>query len=129
LVNPETLARPVGYSHAVVAAPGRLVFLGGQTSQDAGGVVRGDTVVAQFALALDNLVEALGAAGGQPHDLVSLTIYVTDAEAYRGALSELGAAYRERLGRHFPATALFEVGGLFDPAAQVELVATAVVPE
>ena len=71
----------------------------------------------------------MAAAGAQPEHLVSVTIYVTDAAEYRGALKELGAAYRAHFGRHYPAVALFEVSGLFDPAAKVELVCTAVVPD
>jgi enamine deaminase RidA (YjgF/YER057c/UK114 family) len=129
LVNPESLAPPVGYAHAVVAAAGTFVFLAGQTSQDANGVVRGETLVEQFELALENLVAALTAAGGRPEHLVSLTIYVTDASAYRRSRRDVGDVYRRQLGRHFPATALLEVRGLFDPASQVELVGTAVVPE
>ena len=75
------------------------------------------------------VVAALAAAGGAPQHLVSLHVYVTEAAAYRAALGELGAAYRRHLGRHYVATALVEVAGLFDPAAQVELLAIAVVPE
>jgi enamine deaminase RidA (YjgF/YER057c/UK114 family) len=129
LVNPESLPPPVGYAHAVVAAPGRLVFLGGQAAVDAAGEVSGETIDEQFDLALANVVEALAAAGGQPEHLVSIQVYVTDAEAYRRSLRELGERYRARLGRHYPAMALLEVKGLFDPALQVELVCTAVVPE
>ena len=128
LVNPETLSPPVGFSHAVVAAPGRLVFLGGQTAHDAQGAVRGETTVEQFDQSCANVAEALRAAGAEPEHLVSVVIYVTDAAEYRASLRELGAAYRRHLGRHFPAMALFEVAGLFDPAAKVELVCTAVVP-
>jgi enamine deaminase RidA (YjgF/YER057c/UK114 family) len=129
LVNPESLPPAVGYAHAVVAAPGRLVFLGGQAALDAAGEVVGETIVEQFDVALANVVEALAAAGGRPEHIVSIQIYVTDAAAYRASLRELGERYRERLGRHYPAMALLEVTGLFDPALQVELVCTAVVPE
>jgi enamine deaminase RidA (YjgF/YER057c/UK114 family) len=128
LVNPEGLAPAVGFSHAVVAAPGRTVYLGGQTSHDAEGVCRGETLVEQFDLALANLAAALDAVGAAPEHLVSLQILVTDAGAYRGALPELGERWRARLGRHYPAVSLVEVAGLFDPAAVVELVGVAVVP-
>jgi enamine deaminase RidA (YjgF/YER057c/UK114 family) len=109
MVNPDSLAPPVGYAHAVVAAAGRTVYLGGQTAHDADGVLRGDTVAEQFESAADNLVRALRAAGGLPEHLVSMQIYVTDAAAYRASLGEVSA--------------------LFDPAAKVELVATAVLPD
>ena len=128
VVNPEGLAPPVGFAHAVVAAPGRTVYLGGQAAQGPDGAIAGATLAEQFDLAAANLVAALAAAGGAPGHLVSLHVYVTDAAAYRAALAELGAAYRRHLGRHFVATALFEVAGLFDPAAKVELVGVAVVP-
>ena len=129
VVNPEGLAPPVGFAHAVVAAPGRTVYLGGQAAQGTDGAIAGATLAEQFDLAAANLVAALAAAGGAPGHLVSLHVYVTDAAAYRAALAELGAAYRRHLGRHFVATALFEVAGLFDPAAKVELVGIAVVPD
>jgi enamine deaminase RidA (YjgF/YER057c/UK114 family) len=129
VVNPEGLAPPVGFAHAVVAAPGRTVYLGGQAAQGPDGAIAGATLAEQFDLAAANLVAALAAAGGAPEHLVSLHVYVTDAAAYRAALAELGAAYRRHLGRHYVATALFEVAGLFDPAAKVELVGVAVVPD
>lgn len=129
LVNPDTLAPASGYAHAVVAASGRLVFLGGQVAHDADGVCRGETLVEQFELALENVVTALQAAGGAPEHLVSVQIFVTDVAAYRASTRELGESYRRVLGRHFPAMALLEVAGLFDPAALVELVCVAVVPE
>jgi hypothetical protein len=72
---------------------------------------------------------ALAAAGGAPRHLVSLHVYTTEVDVYRARLAELGAAYRRHLGRHYVATALFEVAGLFDPAAKVELVGIAVVPD
>lgn len=128
LVNPDTLAPSVGFSHAVVAAPGRTVYLGGQIASDPDGVCQGGTLVEQFDLALENVVRALGAAGAEPEHLVSLHVFVTDADAYRAALPELGDRYRGRLGRHYPAISFFAVKGLFDPAALVELVGIAVVP-
>ena len=82
LVNPETLSPPVGFAHAVVAAPGQLVFLGGQTSHDAEGICCGDTLVEQFDIALQNVVTALDAAGSSPEHLVSMQIFVTDAASY-----------------------------------------------
>jgi enamine deaminase RidA (YjgF/YER057c/UK114 family) len=129
IVNPETLGAPVGYAHALVAAPGRLVFLGGQVAHDAEGVCRGRTLPEQFARALDNVVAALAAAGGRPEHLVSVQIFTTDMAGYRAAARELGEIYRRAVGRHYPAMALVGVKELFDPDALVELVCTAVVPE
>jgi enamine deaminase RidA (YjgF/YER057c/UK114 family) len=129
VVNPEGLAPPVGFAHAVVAAPGRTVYLAGQAAQGPDGAIRGATLAEQFEVAAANLVAALAAAGGAPEHLVSLHVYTTELDVYRATLAELGAAYRRHLGRHYVATALFEVAGLFDPNARVELLAIAVVPD
>ncbi len=129
LLNPDSLAPARGFSHAVVAAPGRTVFLGGQTAHDAHGSLWGETVVEQFDGAAANVVEALGAAGARPEHVVSMMIYVTDADEYRASLQEIGGVYRNHFGTHYPAIALFEVASLFDPDAKVELVCTAVIPE
>ena len=129
IVTAEGLAPPVGFAHAVVAAPGRTVYLGGQAAQGPDGTIIGSTVTEQFDVATGNLVTALRAAGGVPEHLVSLQVFTTNAAAYRAAMSELGAIYRRHLGRHYVATALFEVAGLFDPAAKVELLGIAVIPD
>jgi len=125
LFNPASLAPPVGFAHA--AAAGDLVLLGGQTGTDATGrlTAPGD-MVGQFAQAIRNVATALHAAGSEPARAVKLTYFVTDAAAYRANLKPIGAAYREVFGRHFPATSLFEVKGLFDPAALVEIECIAV---
>ena len=121
LLNPDGLAPPTGYAHAAVG-DGRPVVLAGQIGCDAAGRVEapGD-LVAQFGKALDNLLVALRAAGGEPADLAHLRIFVTDVQAYRDRLRELGGAYRARLGRHYPAMALLGVRELFDPQAMVEI--------
>jgi enamine deaminase RidA (YjgF/YER057c/UK114 family) len=129
IVNPTTLAPPTGFAHAVVAAPGRTVYLGGQTGHDGDGHLVSVDLVGQFDAAAANVVTALQAAGAAPEHLVALTIFTTDGAGYRAALPELGRVYRRHLGAHYPATAWFEVAGLFDPAALVELVGVAVVPD
>jgi enamine deaminase RidA (YjgF/YER057c/UK114 family) len=129
VVNPPGMSPPSGFSHAVVAAPGRTVYLGGQTAHGPDGSLEGETVVEQFDAAAANVIRALSAVGGGPEHLVSMHIYVTDAAAYRHALGQLGPAYRRHFGRHYPAIALFEVKGLFDPRASIELVCVAIVPE
>ena len=129
IVNPAELGPAVGFAHAVVAAPGRHVFLGGQVAQGRDGVVAEGSLVEQFDVALGNVVTALRAADAEPEHLVRLVVYTTVPDDYRAALAELGRAYRRHLGRHYPAMALFAVSGLFDPAALVELVGTAVIPD
>jgi enamine deaminase RidA (YjgF/YER057c/UK114 family) len=128
IVTSRELAAPVGYAHAVIASPGRTVHLGGQTAQAPDGTIFGATMVEQFDLAARNLVAALHAAGGQPDDLVSIQVYVTDLPAYRASLRELGSVWRTHFGRRYPAMAVLGVTGLFDPSALVELVGVAVIP-
>jgi enamine deaminase RidA (YjgF/YER057c/UK114 family) len=121
------LAEPVGFAHAVVAAPGRTVHLGGQTAQGPDGAIVGSSLVEQFDVAARNVVTALTAAGARPEQLVSMIIYTTDVAEYRASLGELGPVWRRHFGRHYPAVALLGVAALFDDAAKVELVATAVI--
>jgi enamine deaminase RidA (YjgF/YER057c/UK114 family) len=128
LVNPETLAPPVGFSHAVAAAPGRTVYLGGQTGHRKDGTLAEGSVLEQFDQALANVVAALAAAGGRPEHLVSMQILVTDAAEYRASLKALGRVWRRHLGRHYPAIALVGATELLDPEAMVELVCVAVIP-
>jgi enamine deaminase RidA (YjgF/YER057c/UK114 family) len=122
IVTAPGLAEPIGYAHAVVAASGRTVYLGGQAGA-------GATVVDQFEVAAANLLAALRAAGGEPDDLVSLVVYATDVGEYRGSLHELGEVWRRHFGRRYPAMALVEVSALFDPEARIELMGVAVVPD
>ena len=120
LFNPVELAPPVGFSHA--AAAGELVVLGGQVGSDASGrVLAPGDITAQFTQAIRNVATALRAAGSAPERAVKLTYFVTDVAAYRANLKPIGAAYREVFGHHYPATSLFEVKGLFDPHAMVEI--------
>ncbi|MDA0564486.1 RidA family protein [Streptomonospora sp. S1-112] len=129
IVNPLTLAQPVGFAHAVVAAPGRTVYLGGQTAQRLDGVIPEAGLVEQFDLALENVVKALAAVGGRPRHLVSMQVFTTDIGAYRANTNALGTVYRRHFGRHYPAIALLGVSALIVPQAKVELMGVAVVPD
>jgi enamine deaminase RidA (YjgF/YER057c/UK114 family) len=126
-VNPPTLARPSGFSHAVVAAGGRMVFLAGQVALGADGAITGGTVAEQFERALANLLEALRAAGGSPADLASLTVYAVDLGDYRAHGREIGEAWRRLAGRDYPAMAAVGVSRLWDPSALVEIQGYAVI--
>jgi enamine deaminase RidA (YjgF/YER057c/UK114 family) len=119
-VNPEGLATPVGYSHAVVGE-GRIVFLAGQTAMNADGVIVAEGVVAQFEVALGNLLTALRAAGGTPQQLASLTIYITDMADYKAHAREIGAVWRRLVGADYPAMAGIGVARLWDVEALVEV--------
>jgi enamine deaminase RidA (YjgF/YER057c/UK114 family) len=127
-VNPPELGKPSGFAHAVVASGGKLVFLAGQTALDASGAITGADVVAQFEQALANLLTALRAAGGQPDQLTSLTIYATDLAGYRASGREIGAVWRRLAGPRYPAMAAIGVSRLWDEAALVEIQGFAVIP-
>lgn len=127
-VNPPELARPSGFSHAVVAT-GRMVFLAGQTALDHEGRVAGDDVVAQFEQALSNLLVALRSAGGSPEHLASLTVYIVDMDDYRAHAREIGAVWQRLVGRSYPAMAGIGVSRLWDAEALVEVQGFAVLPE
>jgi enamine deaminase RidA (YjgF/YER057c/UK114 family) len=124
-INPTELARPSGFSHAisVTASPGtagRMVFLAGQIGMGRDGQVVGG-IVPQFEQAFGNLLTALAAAGGQPADLVSLTVYLTDVEDYQAHGQEIGAVWRRLAGTGYPAMAAVGVTRLWKPGALVEI--------
>lgn len=120
-INPDGLPPPSGFSHAVRAIGTVRVHLAGQTALDRDGRVTGRTVVEQFDRALGSLLAALRAAGGEPSDLASLTIYLVDLEDYRAHAAEIGAVWRRLVGRHYPAMAAVGVARLWDAAALVEV--------
>ena len=124
-INPAELARPSGFSHAV-AATGRMVFLAGQTGVDRDGNVADGGVVPQFERAMTNLLTALGAAGGLPSDLVSLTIYLTDMADYQAHARDIGAVWRRLAGTDYPAMAAVGVTRLWLPELLVEIQGIAV---
>ncbi|HLQ65757.1 MAG TPA: RidA family protein [Candidatus Limnocylindrales bacterium] len=129
IVNPRSLGEPKGWSHGLLApAGGRLLFVAGQAGweTEAAGTPPGFTE--QFARALDKVLTVVREAGGRPEDVARLTIYVTDLAAYQSSRKSIGEAWRDRMGRFFPAVALLEVKGLVDRGAVVEMEATAVLP-
>jgi enamine deaminase RidA (YjgF/YER057c/UK114 family) len=126
-VNSPDLAPPIGFAHAVVA--GNTVYLAGQTAQDKDGHVQGETMPEQFDRAAANLLTALKAAGGEPDDLATLQVFVTDVDEYRASLVELGRVWRRHFGKHYPAMGLFGINRLFDLAAKVELMGVAKLPK
>jgi enamine deaminase RidA (YjgF/YER057c/UK114 family) len=127
-VDPPELARPSGFAHAVVAAPGRTVFLAGQTAMDAEGRIVGGDVVEQFERALGNLLTALRAAGGEPAHLASLTVYAVDLADYRARARDIGRVWRRLVGTDYPAMAGIGVARLWDDDALVEVQGIAVLP-
>jgi enamine deaminase RidA (YjgF/YER057c/UK114 family) len=126
-INPAELARPSGFSHAVSVPAGRMVFLAGQIGMDRDGKVAAGGVVPQFEQALANLLIALTQAGGQPSDLVSVTIYLTDVADYQARGKEIGTVWRRLAGTEYPAMAGVGVTRLWLPDALVEIQGIAVV--
>jgi enamine deaminase RidA (YjgF/YER057c/UK114 family) len=119
-INPDSLAKPSGFSHAVVGR-GTSVFLAGQTAMDASGAIVSGGLVAQFEQALANLLTALAEAGGTPDRLASLTIYIVDMDDYRAHTREIGEVWKRLVGRDYPAVAGIGVSRLWDPDALVEI--------
>lgn len=124
IVQPAGWPPPRGYANGV-ATRGRTLHVAGQIGWDASGRFPRADLPGQFAQALDNVLEVVRAAGGGPEDVARMTVYVTDLDAYRNARREIGAAWRDRFGKHFPAMALVGVAGLVEPGALVEIEAVA----
>ncbi|MBQ1084671.1 MULTISPECIES: RidA family protein [unclassified Nocardiopsis] len=129
IINPLSLPDPVGYSHALVVAPGRTVYVGGQMALRSDGVLTGDSLVQQFDHALANVVEALRTAGAEPAHVVSMRVYTTSVGVYRVNLKALGSIYRRHMGRYYPPMAVLGVTELLEEGAQIELECVAVVPD
>ncbi|WP_050514954.1 RidA family protein [Streptomyces rimosus] len=126
-VNPPDLSPPTGFSHAVRATPGTIVFLAGQTALDGTGRIVGDGVVEQFERALSNLLTAAGAAGAGPGDLAKLTVYAVDVADYRSNAAAIGQVWKRLVGGDYPAMAVIGATRLWDEAALVEIEGFAVV--
>ena len=129
VLSPETLGAARGYSHGLVATgPGRLLFVAGQTAADADGQVGEATFESQFDAALRKVLAVVASAGGRAEHVGSMTIYVTDMDAYRASRAALAPVWSRHMGRHYPAIALVEVRRLVDTGATVEIQAMALLP-
>ena len=127
VLQPSGWARPKGYSNGI-AATGRQVFVSGMIGWDAEGRFQTDDFVGQARQALENVVAVLREAGAGPEHIVRMTWYVVDKREYLDAGSALGAAYRDTIGRHYPAMSAVQVSALMEDRARVEIEVTAVVP-
>ena len=126
-LQPPSWAKPRGFANGI-AASGKLVFIAGQVGWTGEGKWEAHDFAGQFRQTLKNIVDVLAQAGGRPQHIVRLTWYVLDKEEYLASLKEVGAAYRELMGRHFPTMAVVQVSGLIEPEARLEIEATAVIP-
>jgi enamine deaminase RidA (YjgF/YER057c/UK114 family) len=127
VLQPPGWPRPRGYANGVVAE-GRLVFVAGQVGWDASGAFPSPDLAGQVRQALANVLAVLAEAGGRPEHVTRLTWYVVDRDEYLASTREIGVAYRELMGSHYPAMAVVQVAGLVEAQARVEIEATAVVP-
>lgn len=123
-INPESLARPRGYSHGMKGT-GELLFVAGQVGWNREGHLVSSDLVAQFGQALDNVLDVVRAAGGSPTSVARMVLYVSDKNEYRECARPMGEAYRKRMGKHFPAMVLVEVKALLEDGAKIEIEATA----
>jgi enamine deaminase RidA (YjgF/YER057c/UK114 family) len=128
ILQPPGWARPKGYSNGITAS-GRMVFVSGMVGWDAQGEFHTDDFAGQARQALLNIVAVLGEARALPEHIVRMTWYVVDKKEYVAAYQEIGIAYREIIGRHFPTMTAVQVVALVEDRAKVEIEVTAVVPE
>ena len=125
---PPGWPRPKGYANGI-SAQGRTIFTAGVVGWDDKQKFAAPDLAGQFRQVLENILAILAVDGAGPEHIVRMTCYVTDIHAYRSSVKEIGAAWRELLGRNFPAMAVVEVAALVEPEARIEIEATAMVPE
>ena len=128
ILQPPGWAAPKGYSNGI-AATGKMVFVAGQIAFNSENIIQEKTFAGQFRQTLANTLAVLAEAGARPEHIVRMTWYITDKQEYLGALKEIGAAWRELMGRNYPAMAVVQVVALMEDLAKVEIETTAVVPE
>jgi enamine deaminase RidA (YjgF/YER057c/UK114 family) len=128
ILQPPAWARPKGFSHGI-SAKGRIVFVSGMVGWDAKGKFMSEDFAGQARQALKNIVEVLAEAHARPEHIARMTWYVVDKKEYLAASKELGTAYREIIGRHYPAMTAVEVSALIENKARVEIEVTAVIPD
>jgi enamine deaminase RidA (YjgF/YER057c/UK114 family) len=126
-LQPPGWARPKGVANGI-STSGELVFIAGQVGWTGQGEWRESSFAGQFRQALDNILAVLRQANGKPEHIVRLTWYVLDKTEYLAALKEVGAAYRDLMGSHYPTMAVVQVSGLMEDQARLEIEATAVIP-
>ena len=127
ILQPPSWARAKGFSNGI-AASGKLVFIAGQVGWTGQGEWKEKSFAGQFRQTIQNILDVLAEARGKPEHIVRLTWYVLDRDEYLASLKEVGAAYRELMGKHYPTMAVVQVSGLVERNARLEIEATAVIP-
>jgi enamine deaminase RidA (YjgF/YER057c/UK114 family) len=128
ILQPPGWAAPRGYSNGIAVKGGTTVFVAGQIAFNAENIIQEKTFAGQFRQTLKNTLAVLAEAGARPEHIVRMTWYITDKQEYLGAIKDVGAAYRELIGKHYPAMAVVQVGALMENEAKVEIETTAVIP-
>ena len=128
ILQPPGWARPKGFSNGIAVKGGTTVYIAGQVGWTGEGKWEAKAFGGQFRQALQNILDVLKEAKGGPEHIVRLTWYVLDRQEYLGSLAEVGKAYRELMGRHYPVMAVVQVSGLVEKEARLAIEATAVVP-
>ena len=128
ILHPKHWARAKGFANGI-AASGKLVFIAGQVGWTGQGEWKEKSFAGQFRQTIRNILDVLAEAKGKPEHIVRLTWYVLDRDEYLASLKEVGAAYRELMGRHYPTMAVVQVSGLVEDEARLEIEATAVIPD
>ena len=129
-VLPEGWPRPKGYANAILAPKGRVLFLAGQVGWDPlTEEFASDQIAPQFEQALKNILALVNAAGGKTEDVCKITAFCCNREAYLAARPQLGRIWKEQMGHHYPCMSMIFVSDLLDHPGQIELEATAVIPD
>jgi len=129
IIHPDSWKPPIGYSNAIkVPLSGHTLYIAGQVGWNADQVFESEEIAPQFEQALKNVLAVLEAAGGEPQHICRMTAYCCDKPQYMAARKQLGAVWRELMGRHFPAMSMIFVSNLLDHPGKIELEATAVIP-
>jgi len=127
ILQPPGWPRPKGYSNGI-AAEGRQIYVAGQIGWDETETIVSDDLAEQFRKVLENTLDVLAEAGAEAHHIVRMTGFITDRDEYLAAGRELGAIWKEIIGRHYPVMAFVIVSGLIEPRAKIEIETTAVIP-
>ena len=127
ILNPIRWARPSGYSNGIATA-GRQIFVAGQVGWDENGRFNSARLADQVRQALRNVCSVLAEAQAGPEHVVRLTWYLTSRDEYLSDLENIGVAYRDVMGKHFPVMSVVQVVALMEAEAKVEIEATAVIP-
>jgi enamine deaminase RidA (YjgF/YER057c/UK114 family) len=129
ILQPPGWARPKGYSNGIAVKGGTTVYVSGQVAFNEKAVIEEKGFAGQFRQILKNILDVLVEAGGRPEHIVRMTWYIVDRQEYLDAIREVGAAYRELIGRHYPTMAVVQVAGLVEIDARLEIEAIAVIPD